>query len=72
MHGCIAIAINLTVVFAEIVNFTSINYFHTLAPPPLDAILATPLSGAVMKQPSLRTKLEVLRRLEPLKGSTRF
>ena len=46
VHGCIAIAINLAIIFAGIVNFASNNYFHTFAPPlpiPLDEILATPL-----------------------------
>ena len=33
VHGCIAIAINLTIVFAEIVNFAPNNYFHTFVPP---------------------------------------
>ena len=33
VHDCIAIAINLTIVFADIVNFAPNNYFHTFAPP---------------------------------------
>ena len=43
MHDCISIAINLTIVFAEIVNCTlsSIYFVH----PPFDEILATPLIG---------------------------
>ena len=45
VHGCIAVAINLTIVFAEIVKFASNNYFHTFVPPPLDEILATPLNA---------------------------
>ena len=32
-YGCIAIAINLTIVFAKIVNFASNNHFPTFSPP---------------------------------------
>ena len=32
MHGCIVIAINLTIVLTEIVNFAPNNYFPTFAP----------------------------------------
>ena len=42
VHGCIAIAMNLTIVFAKIVNFAPNNYFHTFAPPH-DKILGMPL-----------------------------
>ena len=31
--GCIVIAINLTIIFAEIVNFFPNDYVHTFAPP---------------------------------------
>ena len=44
MHGYIVI--NLTIVFAEIVNFAPNNYDHTFAPP-LDEILGTPLRNGV-------------------------
>ena len=33
-NGCIAIAINLMIVFADIINFAPNNYFQTFAPPP--------------------------------------
>ena len=42
-HECIAIAINLPIVLAEIVIFVTDNRFHTFAPLPPDDILATRL-----------------------------
>ena len=38
-HGCITIDINLSIVFADIVNFATNNYFQ-FRPSPLDEILA--------------------------------
>ena len=42
-YDCIAIAINLPIVFAEIVNFAAENHFHTFAPRLPDEILDTRL-----------------------------
>ena len=43
VDGCIAIAKNVTIIFAEIVKFTPYNYFYTFTPNPLDEIMATSL-----------------------------
>ena len=51
MHSCIAVDINLTIVFAEILHFAPHNYFHTFTPPP------SPNPGYAPEQDSVNMNL---------------
>ena len=60
MHGCIAIVMNLVIVFAGIVNFAPDSYFYTFAhplPPPHDEILAMSLRFRTASPHSISVKV---------------